>query len=458
MNFNVDDMNGKKPANVSLMSQSTIYSLTFDELQNTMGGFGKDFGSMNMDELLKNIWTVEETQALASSAACGGGGGGACGHSPGNLQRQGSITLPRTLSQKKVDEVWRDLIKDGSGNVGSSMPQRQPTLGEITLEEFLARAGVVREDMPQPQQIGRPNNNSWFGDLSRSNNNNGELLLRFQQTYTRNENLSNRILEGNDLVLKHPPPFLLNSNHSQPQAKQHQHPPPLFPIQANVAFAPPPPMHMLNNSLLTSPGKRGGVIGVPEHSMNGTLVQSSALQGPGMVGLTTANVTAPSASKTSTISPDVIANNNVDMSPLLPVPYLINRGRKYGAVEKVVERRQRRMIKNRESAAKSRARKQAYTFELEAEVEKLKKLNKELQRKQVHMLVIVCHIHNSNLLTVILPIFDHIYSFDAGRNYENAEKSGIISFACNFAKLLLIFINEVCTIHQKGNHPSKFCI
>jgi ABA responsive element binding factor len=35
------------------------------------------------------------------------------------------------------------------------------------------------------------------------------------------------------------------------------------------------------------------------------------------------------------------------------------RGRRSGAgVEKVVERRQRRMIKNRESAARSRARKQ----------------------------------------------------------------------------------------------------
>ncbi|KAI4342174.1 hypothetical protein MLD38_026826 [Melastoma candidum] len=53
-----------------------------------------------------------------------------------------------------------------------------------------------------------------------------------------------------------------------------------------------------------------------------------------------------------------------------------------GALEKVVERRQRRMIKNRESAARSRERKQAYTLELEAEVEKLKELNQDLQKKQ----------------------------------------------------------------------------
>jgi ABA responsive element binding factor len=61
------------------------------------------------------------------------------------------------------------------------------------------------------------------------------------------------------------------------------------------------------------------------------------------------------------------------------------RGRKRGPdgpVEKVVERRQRRMIKNRESAARSRARKQAYTVELEAEVNQLKEENSRLRKQQ----------------------------------------------------------------------------
>ncbi|KAF1875231.1 hypothetical protein Lal_00007847 [Lupinus albus] len=389
-NPNGNGMNVKPPENVSLMRQSSIYSLTFDELEHTMGGFGKDFGSMNMDELLKSILTAEEAQALASSGA--GGGGGNCFNPTVNLQRQGSITLPRTLSQKKVDEVWRDLIKDETSNVGSSMPQRQPTLGEITLEEFLARAGVVREDMPQPQpqpqpqQIGRPNNDAWFGDFSRpNNNNNSALLLGFQQPNTSNGNLSNNmILDGTNLVHEQvPPPLSLTSNHS----KQHQQQPSLFPKPANVAFATvSAPMHLLSNAQLSGPGTRGGIIGVQGHSMNGTLVQSSGLQGVGMVNLIAANITAPGVSPGRKISPDVIANSNVDTSPLPPVPYVINRGRKCGAVEKVVERRQRRMIKNRESAARSRARKQAYTFELEAEVAKLKELNQELQRKQAEIM------------------------------------------------------------------------
>ncbi|XP_043809115.1 bZIP transcription factor 27-like isoform X2 [Manihot esculenta] len=46
------------------------------------------------------------------------------------------------------------------------------------------------------------------------------------------------------------------------------------------------------------------------------------------------------------------------------------------------DRRHKRMIKNRESAARSRARKQAYTQELEQEVANLQKENARLRRQQ----------------------------------------------------------------------------
>ncbi|CAL5348708.1 unnamed protein product [Camellia sinensis] len=51
-------------------------------------------------------------------------------------------------------------------------------------------------------------------------------------------------------------------------------------------------------------------------------------------------------------------------------------------MEKTIERRQKRMIKNRESAARSRARKQAYTNQLEHEVFQLRKTNSWLKKKK----------------------------------------------------------------------------
>ncbi|KAI5654768.1 hypothetical protein M9H77_31955 [Catharanthus roseus] len=51
-------------------------------------------------------------------------------------------------------------------------------------------------------------------------------------------------------------------------------------------------------------------------------------------------------------------------------------------MEKSIERRQRRMIKNRESAARSRARKQAYTKQLEHDVVRLRETNSWLRRRK----------------------------------------------------------------------------
>lgn len=409
MNYkNVGDTSygdGKQAGNFPLARQPSVYSLTFEEFQNTWGGLGKDFGSMNMDELLKNIWTAEENHAMNSSASAAGES-----NAPGgNLQRQGSLTLPRTLSQKTVDEVWRDLMKEGSGGAaaggggGSNVPQRQQTLGEMTLEEFLVRAGVVREDA---QQIGGSLNNAGFYA-----NNNTSLALGFQQPSRNNGLVGNRIMEDGSSVPSQPPSLALNVNgvrssqqpqqqpqqhqyqlqqQQQPQLQQHpyqqqqrqQQQAPLFPKQATVAFASP--MNLVNTTQLSSPGARGQVVTVTNSSMNGNLVQAGGLQGGGMgmVGLGAGGVTLATGSQVAQVSPDMIAKSTADVSSPSPVPYVFGRGRKSGALEKVVERRHRRMIKNRESAARSRARKQAYTLELEAEVAKLKELNQELERKQ----------------------------------------------------------------------------
>ncbi|XP_074310114.1 uncharacterized protein LOC141645828 isoform X2 [Silene latifolia] len=51
-----------------------------------------------------------------------------------------------------------------------------------------------------------------------------------------------------------------------------------------------------------------------------------------------------------------------------------------------VDPKQKRMIKNRESASRSRARKQAYNNELELEVDRLKAENQRLRKQQFELL------------------------------------------------------------------------
>ncbi|CAH8392752.1 unnamed protein product [Eruca vesicaria subsp. sativa] len=356
---------GMKPTDTTnpLARQSSLYSLTFDELQNTLGGPGKDFGSMNMDELLKSIWTAEEAQAMTMNSSAAAAAATAVAQPGGGipLQRQGSLTLPRTISQKTVDEVWKCLFNKDGNMVGSSggesnAPQRQQTLGEITLEEFLSRAGVVREDNC-PQQVGgnNNNNNGFYGN----NGAPGGLGFGFGQPNQNNISFNGT---NDSMIMKQPQhqfqqqsqpqlqprPQQLNQPHP-PQQQQHQHqrlPQAIFPKQANVAFA-----------------------GTANNASNNNNNGLASFGG----GVTVA-ATSPGTSS---------AENN----SLSPVPYVLNRGRRSNTgLEKVIERRQRRMIKNRESAARSRARKQAYTLELEAEIEKLKKVNQELQKKQAEMM------------------------------------------------------------------------
>ncbi|KAI6689012.1 hypothetical protein NL676_025840 [Syzygium grande] len=377
-NFSTDPppANNRPPGNAPLTRQPSVYTLTFEEFQNSIG---KDFGSMNMDELLKNIWSAEENQSMASASGAGAGGQGGqdgIGVPGGYLQRQGSLTLPRDAEPKDRGRVGKD---GGIVTGGPVVPQRQQTLGEMTLEEFLFRAGVVREDT---QFSGKPNSGGLFGELPRKAAN----LMGM------------RNLEGCNLNPVQPLNMPVNVNGirsnqqqvTQPHPQAHQ--PQILPKQPVLPFAQQIPSP--NNAQLNSQGFRGGLMGIPDQVMTNNLVQGGALHGGGMgmVGLGAGPVGVSTGSPANPVSSDGMGRSNGDTSSVSPVPYVFNggmRGRKCNsAVEKVVERRQRRMIKNRESAARSRARKQAYTMELEAEVAKLKEENEELRKKQAEIMEI----------------------------------------------------------------------
>ncbi|XP_075516928.1 ABSCISIC ACID-INSENSITIVE 5-like protein 5 isoform X2 [Primulina tabacum] len=390
------DVDGGGGFSFPLTRQSSVYSLTFDEFQSAVGANGKDFGSMNMDELLKNIWSAEENQNIGPTSGLNTGGQ----EMGGSLHRQGSLILPRTLSLKTVDEVWKDMSKeyigatDLSGGIsGFSMSQRQPTLGQMTLEEFLTRAGAVREETGS-RLDGNANIIVSLNDLTPPLSSNLEFGFGYQQAADGGGGLmgGGGIGESSIQIVTQSGNLPLRVNGVRSPAyefgNQQQQ---LLPKQPAMVYTAP--MAVPSNSQMNSPGIGAGFMGITDPSMNNTMVQNTTLQGGGM-GILGLGV-GPNSVSVETGSPAVPTEGftkvNRDNSSVTPVPYMFNgglRGRKVAAVEKIVERRHRRMIKNRESAARSRARKQAYTTELEAEVAKLKEENQELQKKQADMVEI----------------------------------------------------------------------
>lgn len=255
-----------------LTRETSIYSWTIDELHNNRG-----VGSMNMDELLKNMCSADES---------GDGGGEQL------LGRQGSLTVPPSFVNKTVEEVWKEIQTSACGSAVSAPVQRDLTLGEMTLEDFLAKAGVVKEDSL----------------------------------------LSNPHEDWPNFQFKGPQPLTIQHFHRQQQQ------PPMF------GKSPPAPS-----------------IPALQSSSTGSILEASMESGA-----------------TSSFAPAYGG-----LSPAGGSARTIARGKKRaldGPEDKVVEQRQRRMIKNRESAARSRERKQAYTVELEAQVTQLKEENAELSR------------------------------------------------------------------------------
>lgn len=279
----------------TLAREGSLYNLTFDEVQNQLGNLGKPLGSMNLDELLKSLWTSEAAQ----------GSGLDSGTSDGYMQHgqlaSGSsmnpLPLSGDLSKKTIDEVWRDMQQKKS----ASQDRRTATLGEMTLEDFLMKAGVATESFP-----------------SEDNAMSGRVDSQQQQQQNTSQH-------GHWMQYQVP-------SVQQPQ-QQHQH-------------------QNHQNNMMT------GFAGY----MAGHVVQQPVLD----AGYTEAMVS---------LSPSSLMATSSDTQ---------TQGRKRVAsgvvVEKTVERRQKRMIKNRESAARSRARKQAYTQELEIKVSHLEEENERLKR------------------------------------------------------------------------------
>uniref|UniRef100_A0A0A9G198 BZIP domain-containing protein n=1 Tax=Arundo donax TaxID=35708 RepID=A0A0A9G198_ARUDO len=304
-------------------------SLTLEELQNSLCEPGRNFGSMNMDEFMANIWNAEEFQAATGGCkadmeeeepAAGTGEAGGSG-----LIRQGSFALPPPLSRKTVEEVWAEISQGpgdaqphaapqamvqpqmGSGG-GVAASGRQATLGEMTLEDFLVKAGVVRGAFA-----------AGHGQAA------GMVPAAGPMSHMQHGHLAAPIM------------FQVAPANA------------VYPVMGDggMAVVPPPPPSQCVVAAV-SPGSSDGMSAMTQAEMmdcigNGGMVRNG--------------------------------NARKRESP------------EDGCTEKTVERRPRRMIKNRESAARSRARKQAYTVELEAELKHLKEENERLRAEEKTILL-----------------------------------------------------------------------
>ncbi|KAK1277277.1 ABSCISIC ACID-INSENSITIVE 5-like protein 2 [Acorus gramineus] len=113
---------------------SSLYSLTLDEVQNHLGDLAKPISSMNLEELLKSVFVADSQPPLSAADASA-------------VVVDPPVTLTRTLSKKTVDEVWRDIQTTAATRrrYEEEEHERQMTLGEMTLEDFLVKAGIVSD-------------------------------------------------------------------------------------------------------------------------------------------------------------------------------------------------------------------------------------------------------------------------------------------------------------------------
>ncbi|KEH38980.1 ABA response element-binding factor [Medicago truncatula] len=243
--------------------QNSALSLTLDDFQCNND---KNFSSLNMDEFLASIWssndedtaqTHNNTESVATAE-----------HTI-SQQLGNSSSVPPPICKKTSDEVWSEIhknqpqFKEANNLKRNETLKKQETPGEMTFEDFLVKAGVVKQSSS----------------------------LSFQ-------------------------------NHS-----------------GNVS-----------------------------NNMEPLNIASSGLRPSMEVGFPTQCVTSNS-SATYQMTSGAESSGAANRKRIID-----------GPPEVLLDRKQRRMMKNRESAARSRARKQAYTIELEAELNLLQEENKQLKQ------------------------------------------------------------------------------
>ncbi|CAL8464635.1 g4170 [Coccomyxa elongata] len=354
---------------------SAVFQMTLDQLQQSVGS-GKPFGSMNMEEFLAAVWDRDAGGVPPPSEAEYNQPESV----PAFQYQQPPAPLHPDYSGKTVEEVWNSIHKSNGSSNGEQQPGL-PTFQTVTLGSFLERVGVDYPSMDLQQN----------GLLPPA----PELQVH---TFYPQVDGAVHITQSTPTRIKKDPAVPFSAFASQP-FEAHPLPPrasrrtarPSYQEQEeavqsmDVVEGRPWPLQRPPSPPLSMPQ-------TPSHSPTTHQGANGQLPGPS---------SDPHSFQPSSSAPQQggqkVAQQSLGMPPLpaqqppaKPSPGAAARAarqRKRKAEPEVMDERtqrlQKRMVKNRESAARSRQRKQQYTASLEQQVDELKQQNRELLEKVI---------------------------------------------------------------------------
>ncbi|XP_052209662.1 ABSCISIC ACID-INSENSITIVE 5-like protein 4 [Diospyros lotus] len=309
--------------------QNPIFTL--DEFQSRSG---MSFGLMNTQEPINNVWDVEANQASSNANQ---NDVMMIQHTvnPGDLSLEDTFLLPTLPFESTMDEVWstiqgnRSSTNNPNFNDIIDFSQVDNTHENMSLEDFLVQKGVIQG----PEAFDAQQNEV-------------DCYLNDWENFPSDEISLDPTSIELDMMLdvEFPPP---NGEINIPSNSLIECPPPNgeINVQAISPIEFPPPNSEINIPATKSP-----------------IYQAITSTGSCMEG----------------------SSNNIGseiQSGLTSFGEPHRRATNIGVLEIAAEQRQRRMIKNREAAARFQARKQAYTMALEAQLRKLRIENLKLMRK-----------------------------------------------------------------------------
>lgn len=344
----------------STLSKQTaaVFDQTIDELQ-TYVGPGKPVGSMNLEEFLHTFWDKggqmhnswdREHEFRVPADVCSPSGARESAPQTTPLQ-----SVPEDLRGMSVEEVWQHISERNSGAMRSTeaAPEDQPShsqqngsgasshnLGRVTVSNFLQSVGM--ELTPQQQgssprsQAPEADPSSGYGRVPRPVP---------MQPLPNPPQLQVRVPHNQgSRTASHEGSHAGSQRHRSPQPSTPETP------QRRKAHSPAPDLPV-------------PYPGLPAHMH--AHQQDKLTRQNGSIG-----------------APDTPAADDME-EPMIGRTARQRKRKDIDVVDERSDRMAKRMVKNRESAARSRQRKQQYTYDLEAQVENLKLQNRQLLEKVI---------------------------------------------------------------------------